>query len=175
MDKLPIQNELIVLLRAAAAAKNLNADKLLAMLPNDEKKISKSTIQRLLGSEDPAALNCEYNTLFVLGEILIDSTNVQGRTALLHFKKSVVQTLELENSLLRERLDSDKNLYTSMAEYRSAQTSQKDSQIDKLFDTIANKEAQIEKLLQMLDKKEDQISSLLNQLLTKCDNCKLRM
>ncbi|MBO7340998.1 MAG: hypothetical protein J6U66_13150 [Lachnospiraceae bacterium] len=174
MDKLPDQRELITLLRDAYAKKALTYDKLVALLPDNEKKLSKSTVQRLFGPEDPAALNCEYNTLFILGEILIDSHDIHGRTVLLHYKKELIESLELENSHLKDRLDREHSLYADMATVRSDQMYTKDFQIDKLFEFIAKSNAQIEQLTQLLDRKEDQISALLNQLITKCETCPLR-
>ena len=160
MEKLPEQAEIITLLRAKAKEKGLSYDKIVAMLPNDQKKISKSTIQRVLSAEDPATLNCEYNTLFAMGDILIDNSDIAGRSLLLHYKRHVIEALELENIMLKERLEHDGFLYKDIAATRSNQMQIKDLRIDRLLDLI--------------DKKENQIEALLRQLLTKCNDCPLR-
>ena len=160
MDKLPNQSEIITLLRTKAKEKGLSYDKIVTMLPNDQKKISKSTIQRVLSAEDPATLNCEYNTLFAMGDILIDNSDAAGRSILLHYKRQVIESLELENIMLKERMASEGSLYENISATRSSQMQVKDAQIDRLLDLI--------------DKKENQIEALLQQLLSKCSDCPLR-
>ena len=93
MNRLPEQKELIRRLREAYADKNLSLNKIIDMMPEDDRKLGKTTCQRLFNREDAESLNFDYNTLILLSEMLLDSDE-EDDEARLKYKKKVIEVLE---------------------------------------------------------------------------------
>lgn len=141
MNKLPEQKELIRRLRETYQEKGLSLNKVIDLMPEDERKIGRSTCQRLFNRTDAENLNFDYNTLILLSELLLDQDK-DDDAARLKYKKSVIEILESKIAD-QERI----------IEFRSAR-------IEKLDETIEHLRAQNTKLTEVLGK-----------LVDRCDNC----
>lgn len=141
MNNLPAQKDLIRSLREAYNARGLTLDKIMAMMPEDERKLGRSTCQKLFNRDDAENLNFRYNTVIILSELLLDDTP-ETDNARLEYKKSVIEILEAKIS------DQEQSI-----KFRS-------SRIEKLDDTIAHLRQQNAKL-----------TEILNKLVERCENC----
>lgn len=141
MNYLPAQKDLIRSLREAYNAKGLTLDKVIAMMPEDERKLGRTTVQKLFNRDDAENLNFRYNTVIILAELLLDDT-LEDDNARLEYKKYVIDHLE-EKIKEQERI----------IEFRS-------SRIKKLDETIEHLREQNAKL-----------TEILNKLVERCENC----
>ena len=103
MNKLPEQTELILKLKEAYKRKGLSLNKLIDMMPEDDRKLARSTVQRLFHSENSETKNYDYKTLIYLSNLLLDVDD-DDDNALLLYKREVIEMLERENKDLRAQL-----------------------------------------------------------------------
>ena len=96
MNKLPEQTELILKLKEAYKRKGLSLNKLIDMMPEDDRKLARSTVQRLFHSENSETKNYDYKTLIYLSNLLLDVDD-DDDNALLLYKREVIEMLEREN------------------------------------------------------------------------------
>lgn len=141
MNNLPAQKDLIRSLREAYNAKGLTLDKIMAMMPEDERKLGRTTCQKLFNRDDAENLNFRYNTIIILSELLLDDTP-EIDNARLEYKKSVIEILEA-------KVDDQEQII----KFRS-------SRIEKLDETINHLRQQNAKL-----------TEILNKLVERCENC----
>ena len=143
MYKLPAQKDLIRDLREAYYSKNLTLDKVLAMMPEDERKLGRTTCQKLFNRDDAENLNFRYNTIIILSELLLEETP-ETDNARLEYKRYVIEQLE-------EKIKEQEQIIS----FRS-------SRIEKLDDTITH-----------LRQQNARLTEILNKLVERCDNCEL--
>ena len=141
MNRLPEQRELIRRLREAYKEKELSLTKIVDMMPEDERKLGRSTCQRLFNREDAESLNFDYSTLILLSEMLLDQDE-EDDEARLKYKKKVIETLENKITTME-----------SIIKFRS-------ERIKGLEDTIAD-----------LRKQNGLLTELLKRQMERCDNC----
>ena len=142
-NNLPEQKELIRRLRESYKDKGLSLNKIIDLMPEDSRKIGRSTCQRLFNRSDAENLNFDYGTLILLSEILLDS-DAEDDNARLKYKKSIIEILEAKVSDQQKDID-----------FRN-------SRIEKLDGIIAD-----------LRQQNARLTELLNKLVERCDNCKM--
>lgn len=142
-SNLPNQKELIRRLRESYKEKDLSLNKIVNLMPEDSRKIGRSTCQRLFNRSDAENLNFDYGTLILLSEILLDS-DAEDDNARLKYKKSIIEILEAKVSDQQKDID-----------FRN-------SRIEKLDGIIAD-----------LRQQNSRLTELLNKLVERCDNCHL--
>lgn len=121
MNRLPEQKELIRRLREAYQKNGLSLNRIVDMMPEDDRKIGKSTCQRLFNRTDAENLNFDYNTLILLSEMLLEDDE-EDDEILLRYKKKVIETLENKittmESIIKFRTDRIKNLDETITDLR---------------------------------------------------------
>lgn len=142
-NKLPEQKELIRRLRESYNEKGLSLNKVLNLMPEDSRKIGRTTCQRLFNRSDAENLSFDYSTLILLSEILLES-DAEDDNARLIYKKSIIEILEAKVSDQQKDID-----------FRN-------SRIEKLDGIIAD-----------LRQQNARLTELLNKLVERCDNCHL--
>lgn len=142
-NNLPEQKELIRRLRESYKEKDLSLNKIVNLMPEDSRKVGRSTCQRLFNRSDAENLNFDYGTLILLSEILLDS-DAEDDNARLKYKKSIIEILEAKVSDQQKDID-----------FRN-------SRIEKLDGIIAD-----------LRQQNSRLTELLNKLVERCDNCHL--
>lgn len=143
MNRLPEQKELVRRLRESYNEKNLSLNKVLNLMPEDSRKLGRSTCQRLFNRSDAENLSFDYSTLILLSEILLES-DAEDDNARLIYKKSIIEILEAKVSDQQKDID-----------FRN-------SRIEKLDGIIAD-----------LRQQNARLTELLNKLVERCDNCHL--
>ena len=141
MNRFPEQRELVRLLREAYQERCLSLNLIVDMMPEDERKIGRSTCQRLFNRADAENLNYDYNTLILLSEILLKEDEEDDEIRL-NYKKKVIEDL---SSKITEK---DQTL-----EFRA-------EIIKKQEETIAD-----------LRKQNGLLTELLKRQMERCDNC----
>lgn len=142
-SNLPNQKELIRRLRESYKEKDLSLNKIVNLMPEDSRKIGRSTCQRLFNRSDAENLSFDYSTLILLSEILLES-DAEDDNARLIYKKSIIEILEAKVSDQQKDID-----------FRN-------SRIEKLDGIIAD-----------LRQQNARLTELLNKLVERCDNCHL--
>lgn len=143
MNKLPAQKDLIRDLRDAYYSQNLTLDKVLAMMPEDERKLGRTTCQKLFNRDDAENLNFRYNTIILLSELLLEDSP-ETDNARLEYKRYVIEQLEAKITEQEQTI-----------KFRS-------SRIEKLDEIIADLRQQNKKL-----------TEILNKLVERCNNCNM--
>lgn len=154
MKVLPEQKELVLRLKKVFVDKSLSLNKLLAMIPENNQKISKSTCQRLFYKDNSEDFNYDYNTLIILSDLLLDE---EDDTTRLDFKKAIIETLQkqiddLHQQLIyeklhyHEKLEKERDQFKARLDFLKKQVELKDKRMDILFDSVTS-------------------------LMSKCDNC----
>lgn len=143
MNKLPAQKDLIRDLRDAYYSQNLTLDKVLAMMPEDERKLGRTTCQKLFNRDDAENLNFRYNTIILLSELLLEDSP-ETDNARLEYKRYVIEQLETKITEQEQ-----------IIKFRS-------SRIEKLDEIIADLRQQNKKL-----------TEILNKLVERCNNCNM--
>ena len=133
MNRFPEQKELVKKLRDAYNERCLSLNLIVDMMPEDERKIGRSTCQRLFNRADAENLNYDYNTLILLSEILLKEDEEDDEVRL-KYKKKVIEDLEAKINDLEDKI----TFRTSM--------------IDNLQSTIEHLRKQNERLTSIIDK-----------------------
>ncbi|MBP5264221.1 MAG: hypothetical protein J6Z33_07615 [Lachnospiraceae bacterium] len=163
MNKLPEQTELILKLKEAYKNKGLSLNKLIDLMPEDERKLGRSTVQRLFHGEGSENKNYDYNTLILLSNLLLDVDDDDD--TLLRYKREVIEMLERENKDLRAQLDHEKVRYHEKLE---RERKKYEEIVGFRTDRIVKLEEINTDLLRAVNRKDE----LLRKLIEKCDNCK---
>lgn len=178
MEKLERQDSLIIRLRERQQEKGLSIDQIVALMPEDQKKVGRSTCQKLFSktAPKPEDLNFNYNSLFAISDVLLDEEDDQVR---LDFKKELINVLQEKIYGLEQEIDSYKlkfseaeNRYHKKLEY---ERNRSQKIIDERGEYIKEKDSQMSKLLDMIaimNGQQLETTKVIQRLLEKCDNCK---
>ena len=179
MEKLERQDTLIMRLRTRQQQKGLSVDQIIALMPESQQKVGKSTCQKLFSktAPKPEDLNFNYTSLFAISDVLCDKEDDQVR---LEFKKDVINIMQEKIDALKHEVEGYK---LKIAETESKhhikleyERSRSQKIIDERGEYIKEKDTQISKLLDMITKMNDQqveTSRIIQKLLAKCENCEL--
>ena len=141
MNRIPEQKELIRRLKKAYNEKGLSLNKVVEMMPEDSRKLGKTTCQKLFNRDDAEYLNFSYNTLIFLAELLLDSDK-DDEELLLKYKKEVIDNLDFKIVELQEIVD----FRTSMVK-------------------------SLEKTVEDLRKQNTALIEIVRRQMERCDNC----
>ena len=133
MNRFPEQRELVRKLREAYQEQCLSLNLIVGKMPEDERKIGRTTCQKLFNREDAENLNYDYNTLILLSEILLKEDEEDDEIRL-KYKKKVIEDLETKITDLEDIITFRTNM------------------IDSLQDTIIHLRKQNERLTSIIDK-----------------------
>lgn len=141
MNNLPAQKDLIRSLREAYVSRGLTLDKILAMMPEDERKLGRTTCQKLFNREDAENLNFRYNTIIILSELLLDDTPEVDRERL-EYKKSVIEMQETKIAELEDKITFRTEIIKSL-----------------------------DQTIEHLRQQNAKLTEILNKLVERCENC----
>lgn len=141
MNRLPEQKELIRRLRSAYQEQNLSLNKILDMMPDDERKLSRTTCQRLFNDPNAENRSMDYNTLIFLSEMLLEQDEEDDEVRL-KYKKRVIEELEEKLKQMDQVLRFRREI------------------ISKQEETIAD-----------LRKQTNLLTELLKRQMERCENC----
>ena len=161
MNRLPEQKLLVSKIKEAYKNKGLSLNAVLAMMPNPESRLSKSTCSKMFGKADSDTYNYDYNTLIVLSNLLLDEDDDD---VLLKYKMKVIEMLEAKNKELEAKLEYEKAHYHEKLEKERLKYNQ-------IIDFRTSRISRLDELLDEERKANREKDELIKELIRKCDNC----